>query len=150
MRESMRFCHVVHSMKRIEIFLSHIRDKNKFKNKDSLFPSVQCFKTIFVTFFIQCFKTTISFIWFNVSRFFFSLTHKKLFALLFTIFTSTHLYTHAHDKSHLKYTQTKTSTFQKHVHNFNIVVPFDSNSCEQVMTKERELHFLFDDGSLQF
>ena len=61
MRKSMRFCHVAHSMKKIEIFVSHIRDKNKFKNKDSLFPLVQCFKTIFVTFFLQCFKTTISF-----------------------------------------------------------------------------------------
>ena len=38
--------HVVHSMKRMEILLSHIRDKNKFKN-DSLFPFVQCFKTAF-------------------------------------------------------------------------------------------------------
>ena len=37
MRESMRFCHVAHSMKRIKILLSYIRDKNKFKNKDSLF-----------------------------------------------------------------------------------------------------------------
>ena len=32
-------------MKRVEILLSHIRDKNKFKNRDSLFPLVQCFKT---------------------------------------------------------------------------------------------------------
>ena len=37
------------SMKRIEIPLSHIRDKNKFKSRDSLFPLVQCFKIIFVT-----------------------------------------------------------------------------------------------------
>ena len=49
MQESMRFCHVVHSMKRIEIPLSHIRDKNKFKSRDSLFHLVLCFKTIFVT-----------------------------------------------------------------------------------------------------
>ena len=67
MLESIKFYHVTHSMKRIEIFLNHIRDKNKFKNKDSLFPLVQCFKTIFVTFFIQCFKITIFFIRFNVS-----------------------------------------------------------------------------------
>ena len=48
MRESMRFYHVVHSMKRIEIPLSHIieiplshiRDKNKFKSEDSLFPLI--------------------------------------------------------------------------------------------------------------
>ena len=49
MRESLRFCHVMHSMKRIEIPLSHIRDKNKFKSEDSSFLLVQCFKTIFVT-----------------------------------------------------------------------------------------------------
>ncbi|KAK4568804.1 hypothetical protein RGQ29_004283 [Quercus rubra] len=36
-RESLRFCHVMHSMKRIEIPLSHIRDKNKFKSEDSSF-----------------------------------------------------------------------------------------------------------------
>ena len=48
-RESLRVCHVTHSMKRIEIPLSHIRDKNKFKSGDSSFPLVQCFKTIFVT-----------------------------------------------------------------------------------------------------
>ena len=49
MREDMRFYHVTYSMKRIDIPLSHIRDKNKFKSKDSLFLLVQCFKTIFVT-----------------------------------------------------------------------------------------------------
>ena len=48
MRESMRFYYVAQSMKRIEIPLSHIRDKNKFKSRDSLFPLVQCFKTIFL------------------------------------------------------------------------------------------------------
>ena len=47
MRESMRFCHVAHSMKRIEIPLNYIRDKNKFKSGDSLFPLVQHFKTNF-------------------------------------------------------------------------------------------------------
>ena len=77
MQENMRFCHVAYSMKRIEIPLNHIRDKNKFKNSDPLFHLVQCFKTIFVILFIQCFKTTICFIWFNVSRLFLFLTHKK-------------------------------------------------------------------------
>ena len=47
MRESMRFCHVAHSMNRIEIPLSHIRDKNKFKSGDSLFLLIQCFKANF-------------------------------------------------------------------------------------------------------
>ena len=47
MRDSMRLCHVMHSMKRIKILLNHIKDKNKFKNMDSLFPLIQCFKTTF-------------------------------------------------------------------------------------------------------
>ena len=51
MWESMRFCHMALSMKRNKILLSHIRDKNKFKNIDSLFLLVQYFKTTFVTFF---------------------------------------------------------------------------------------------------
>ena len=32
-RENMRFCHIAHFMKIIKIFLSHIEDKNKFKNR---------------------------------------------------------------------------------------------------------------------
>ena len=47
MRKNMRFCHAAHSMKRTEMHLCHIRDKNKFKSGDSLFPLVQCFKTNF-------------------------------------------------------------------------------------------------------
>ena len=56
MQESMRFCHVKHSMKRIEIPLSYIRDENKFKSKDSLFLLVQYFKTIFVTLLFNVLK----------------------------------------------------------------------------------------------
>ena len=48
MQESMRFYYVAHSIKRVEILLSHIRDKNKFKNRDSLFLLVQCFKTFLI------------------------------------------------------------------------------------------------------
>ena len=67
MQESMRFCHMTHSMKRIKILLSHY-DMNKFKNRDSVFPLVQCFKTTFCYIFysmfldyylfhlVQCFK----------------------------------------------------------------------------------------------
>ena len=40
MRESMRSCHVTHFKKKIEIPLSHIRDKKKFKSGDFLFPLV--------------------------------------------------------------------------------------------------------------
>ena len=61
--------------KRIEILLNHIRDKNKFKSR--LFISFGFSRPFFVTFFIQCSKSTICFIWFNVSRLFLFLTHKK-------------------------------------------------------------------------
>ena len=47
MQERMRFCHVAHSIKEIQLPLNHIRDKNKFKNGDSLFPLVQYFKANF-------------------------------------------------------------------------------------------------------
>ena len=55
MQESMRFYHVAHSMKRIEILLSYIKDKNKFKKRDTLFPFVQCFKTTFCYIFYSIF-----------------------------------------------------------------------------------------------
>ena len=98
--KSMRFCHMEHFLKIIEILLNHIRDKNKFKNIDSLFPlNLQWFKTTFCFFWfnVSRVKTTISIIWFNVSRLFLSHTHIKLFAFSFILFTSTPLYTHAHN-----------------------------------------------------
>ena len=55
MQESMRFYHVAHSIKRIEILLNHIRDKNKFKNKHFLLPLVQYFKTTFCYIFYLMF-----------------------------------------------------------------------------------------------
>ena len=55
MRESMKFCNVTHSIKRIEIVLNHTRDNNKFKNRDSLFPLVQCFKATFCYIFYSMF-----------------------------------------------------------------------------------------------
>ena len=99
MRESMRFYHVAHSMKRIEILLSHIKNKNKFKIWTFYFFWFNVSRLLFVTFFIQYFKTTICFIWFNISRFFLSLTHTKLFTFPLTIFTSTPLYVDAHSHS---------------------------------------------------
>ena len=36
----MRFYYVAHFMKIIEIFLNHIENKNKFKNRYFLFPLV--------------------------------------------------------------------------------------------------------------
>ena len=55
MQESMRFYYVAYSIKRIEILLNHIKDKKKFKNKDSLFLLVQCFKTNFCYIFYLMF-----------------------------------------------------------------------------------------------
>ena len=51
-------------MKIIEVLLSHIRDKNKIKIRDSLFPLVQCFKTTFCynLFNVSTFKAIICFI----------------------------------------------------------------------------------------
>ena len=98
--------------KRIEILLNHIINKNKFKIGDSLFS------------LIQCFETTICFIWFNVLRLFISLSHTKLFAFSFSFFTlllyihmPTTLYAissqiHSYQKQyHLP------STFQRDLHN---------------------------------
>ena len=81
MSESMRFCYVAHSTKRIEIFLSHIKDKNKFKNRDSLFLWFNVSRLLIVTFFIQYFKITIYFIGFNVLKLFLYFTHKKTFCI---------------------------------------------------------------------
>ena len=42
------------------------------------------------------------------------------------------------------------STFQWHLRNSDIVVPYNSKLYEQAMTKEGSLCFLFSDGSLWF
>ena len=55
MHKSTRFYHVTHYMKIIEILLSLMKDKNKFKNRDTLFPLVQCFKTTFCYIFYSMF-----------------------------------------------------------------------------------------------
>ena len=47
MRECIKFYYMAYSIMRIEILLSHIRDKNKFKSEGFLFTLVQCFKTNF-------------------------------------------------------------------------------------------------------
>ena len=97
--------------KKIELLLSHIRDKNKLKNRDSFSPLVQCF------------KTTIGFFWFNVSRLllisfgsilqdFSSHMHKTL-CISIHHFQPLHFYSFIYTcprpfmPSHLKYTQTK-------------------------------------------
>ena len=110
-------------------------------------------KLLFVKFFIQCFKTIICFIWFNILRFFLSFPYKYLFAFLFTIF---HFYSFIYIcpqpfmPSHLKYTQRKNDVIYlqpfnntQQLHNSNIVVPFDSDFYEYTRTKEEGLRFFF-------
>ena len=93
MQESMRFCHVKHSMKRIEIPLSHIRDKNKFNSKDSLFPLVQYFKTIFVTLLFNVLR--LLFILFgSMFQDFSSLVHTKNSLHIHSPFSLLLLYVH--------------------------------------------------------
>ena len=110
----MRFCHMAHSMKRIEIILNHIRDKNKFKNRDSLFLWFNISRLLFVTFFIQCFKNTYLFHLVQYFKIFpLSHTQKKLFAFPFTLFTSILLYSHASLSCHpiLNTLEQKTMSF---------------------------------------
>ena len=87
---------MAHSMKRIEMLLE-IRTNLKIKTFYFIWFNVS--RLLFVTVFIQCFKIIICFIWFKFLRIFLSLTYKKLFAFLFTIFTSTPLYTHVYNPS---------------------------------------------------
>ena len=109
MQESMRFCHVEHFMKRIEIPLSHIRDKNKFKSRDSLFFLVQCFKTIFVTLLFNVLK--LLFVLFgSMFQDFSFLTYTKTLCISIHPF---HFYSFIYTclqpfiPSHLKYAQTE-------------------------------------------
>ena len=117
MWKNIRFYHVAHSMKRIEILLNLIRDRNKFKNRDFFyFLWLNVSRLLFVIFFIQCVKTTICFIWFNVSRLFLSLSRiKKFFVFPFTLFTSTPLYTNAHNTSCNSISNTPTDQNRCHL-----------------------------------
>ena len=93
MQESMRFCHVKHSMKRIEIPLSYIRDENKFKSRDSLFLLVQYFKTIFVTLLFNVLK--LLFVLFgSMFQDFSFLTHTKNSLHFYSPFSLLLLYIH--------------------------------------------------------
>ena len=148
MQESLRFYYVAHSMKRIEISLSYIRYKNKFKSRNSLFPLIQCFKITFFTFFIQCFKTIICFIWFNISKFFISHTYKKLFAFSFTLLTSNQLYAHAHSPSFHSISNTLkpkmmsfTFNLQWHLHNINIAISLILTHMSRLWPRKRACVF---------
>ena len=99
MWKSMGFCHVSHFMKRIDILLSYIRDKNKFKNMGSLFPLVQCFKATFCYIFYLMFK---DYYLFNLVQCF-KISHlshtQKTLCISINYFTFTLLYTHAYSSS---------------------------------------------------
>ena len=89
---------MAYSMRRIEILLSYIRDKKNFKNRNSLLPLVQCFKTTFYYIFsmfqdyylfylVQCFKTFLLSYTQNFLHF-----HSPFSVLLFYIHMSTALH----------------------------------------------------------
>ena len=93
MQKIMRFCQVVHFMKKIEIFLNHIKDKNKFKNRDSLFPLIQCFKTTFCYILVNISK--LLFVSFgSMFQDFSSLLHTQDFLHLHSPFSLLLLYIH--------------------------------------------------------
>ena len=116
----MRFCHMAHSMKRIEIILNHIRDKNKFKNRDSLFLWFNISRPLFVTFFIQCLKDYYLFHLVQYLNIFLFLSHTKLFAFPFTIFSSTPLCTYAHSPSYHPISNTLRQKKKKMSITFNL------------------------------
>ena len=96
MRESLRLYHMAYSMKRIEIPLSHIRNKNKFKSRDSLFPLVQCFKTIFLFLHFLFNVLRLQFVSFDsmFQDFSISLTHTKNYLHFHSPFSLLLLYIH--------------------------------------------------------
>ena len=110
MQESMRFYHVVHSMKKTEIPLSYIRDKNKFKSKNSLFLLIQCFKIAFCYIFYSMFQ---DYYLFHLVQYFkiFHLSHtqKTLCISIHRFYFYSFIYTCPQPfiPSHLKYTQIK-------------------------------------------
>ena len=111
MQESMRFCHVKHSMKRIEIPLSYIRDENKFKSRDSLFLLVQYFKTIFVTLLFNVLKLLFVLLVQCLKTFHFSHTQKTLCISIHPFHFYSFMYTCPQPfiPSHLRYAQTKNN-----------------------------------------
>ena len=118
---------MAHFMKIIETLLSHIRDKNKIKNRNSLFHLVQCFKTNFYynLFNVSTFKAIICFIWFNISRLFISLTHKTLCISIHPFHFCSFIYTCPHPfmSSHIKYTQTKNDVIYLQHFNNTYITP---------------------------
>ena len=133
MWESIRFCHVAYSMKKIEILLNHIRDIKKLKKlKKKL--KIEIFYLfwfnvsilLFVTFFIQSFKTTICFIWFNFSKLLLSLAHKKTLCIFihpFNFYSFVYICPQLFMPFHLKYTQTKNDVIYLQPLNTTCITP---------------------------
>ena len=138
MWESMRFYHMAHSMKRIEIPLSHIRDKNKFKSWDFLFPLIQCFKTNFYYFFLFNGLRLLFISFGSMFQDFPSLTHTKNSLHFHSSFSLLLLYIHMSIAFHIILSQIHldkkwchlASTFQWHLPNSNVAVSFDRNPYE--------------------
>ena len=97
MQKSLRFCHVAHSMKRIEVeILLEIRTNLKIETFYFLWFNVS--RLLFVTFFIQYFKTTICFIG-SMFQDFYSLSHTKNSLHFHLPFPLLLHYTHAYNPS---------------------------------------------------
>ena len=102
----------------IEILLNHIIDKNKFKNMDSLFPLVQCF------------KITFCFFWFNVSRLFISLSHTQNsfhFHSPFSLYSFIYTCPQPFMPPHLKWSHTKNNITYLQPINNTYITPALSN-----------------------
>ena len=121
MRKSLRFCHVTHSMKRIEVeILLEIRTNLKIETFYFLWFNVS--RLLFITFFIQCFKTSICFISFNISR---SLSYTKNFLHIHSHFSLLLFYIHMLTAfhTHLKYTSTKNDVICLQPSNDTYITP---------------------------
>ena len=134
MWKSMGFCHMSHFMKRIDILLSYIRDKNKFKNMGSLFPLVQCFKATFCYIFYLMFK---DYYLFNLVQCFkishLSHTQKTLCISIYRFYFYSFIYTCPQPfiPSHLKYTQERKENRRRKKNDVIYFQPFNDTCITQ-------------------
>ena len=101
-------------MQRIEILLSHKRVKNNYKNRDSLFPLVQCFKPTFCYILYNVSK--LLFISFS-SKFqdFSSLSHTKISLHFHSPFSLLLFYIHMPTAFHVMSSQIYSNKKQCHL-----------------------------------
>ena len=119
-------------------------------------------KLLFVKFFIQCFKTIICFIWFNILRFFLSFPTSISLHFYSPFFTSTHLYTYVHNPSchHISNTlrqKMMSFTFSLSTTPNNYIIPtlwyhliLIFMSILEPRKRACVFFFLFSDGGLRF